>query len=62
MPIAGGCRQGSDAKDRTVEVIEISERDHRRILDLLENAPQPNAKLLAAARALPASRRPSHAP
>lgn len=35
------------------EVIRVSEQDHERILALLENPPKPNAKLLAAARALP---------
>jgi uncharacterized protein (DUF1778 family) len=32
---------------------QLSERDSLRVLDLLENPPQPNAKLRAAARALP---------
>jgi uncharacterized protein (DUF1778 family) len=31
----------------------LSERDSLRVLDLLENPPAPNARLLAAARALP---------
>ena len=31
----------------------LSERDSLRILELLEHPPQPNAKLLAAAKALP---------
>ncbi len=31
----------------------ITERDSLRVLDLLENPPAPNAKLRAAARALP---------
>jgi uncharacterized protein (DUF1778 family) len=31
----------------------LSERDSLRVLNLLENPPEPNAKLLAAARALP---------
>ena len=41
------------------EVIEqadhtkLSPRDSLRVLDLLENPPKPNAKLLAAAKALP---------
>ncbi|MFY9294852.1 MAG: DUF1778 domain-containing protein [Methylorubrum rhodinum] len=35
------------------EVIRVSEQDHERILELLENPPKPNAKLLAAAKALP---------
>ena len=33
--------------------LRLSARDSRRVLDLLENPPAPNAKLLAAARALP---------
>jgi uncharacterized protein (DUF1778 family) len=33
--------------------LQLSERDGLRVLDLLENPPAPNAKLLAAARALP---------
>ncbi len=33
--------------------VKLSERDSLRVLDLLENPPRPNAKLLAAARALP---------
>ena len=35
------------------EHVELSERDSLRILDMLEHPPAPNAKLLAAARALP---------
>jgi uncharacterized protein (DUF1778 family) len=38
------------------EHISLSERDSLRVLNLLENPPAPNAKLRAAARALP--RRP----
>ena len=33
--------------------VHLSERDSLRALDLLENPPAPNAKLRAAARALP---------
>ena len=33
--------------------VQLSERDSLRVLDLLENPPAPNAKLLASARALP---------
>ena len=33
--------------------LQLSERDSLRVLDLLENPPAPNAKLLGAARALP---------
>ena len=35
------------------ERIRLSERDSLRVLDLLENPPAPNAKLRAAAKALP---------
>jgi uncharacterized protein (DUF1778 family) len=34
------------------EHVELSERDSLRVLDLLENPPQPNARLIDAARAL----------
>ncbi len=35
------------------EHVHLSERDSLHVLDLLENPPAPNAKLLAAAYALP---------
>jgi uncharacterized protein (DUF1778 family) len=35
------------------EHVQLSERDSMRVLDLLENPPVPNEKLLAAAQALP---------
>ena len=35
------------------EHLALSERDSLRVLDVLENPPAPNAKLLAAARRLP---------
>jgi uncharacterized protein (DUF1778 family) len=35
------------------EHLHLSERDSLRVLELLENPPPPNAKLLAAAQALP---------
>jgi len=38
---------------RNADHIQLSERDSLRVMDLLENPPAPNAKLLAAARALP---------
>jgi uncharacterized protein (DUF1778 family) len=43
------------AKDviEDAERVQLSERDSLRVLDLLENPPAPNAKLLDAARALP---------
>jgi uncharacterized protein (DUF1778 family) len=36
--------------------LHLSERDSLRVMDLLEHPPAPNAKLLAAARALPKRR------
>ena len=36
-----------------VDRVQLSGRDSLRVLHLLENPPAPNAKLLAAARALP---------
>jgi uncharacterized protein (DUF1778 family) len=36
-----------------VDRVKLSGRDSLRVLNLLENPPKPNAKLLAAARALP---------
>ncbi len=35
------------------ERVQLSARDSLRVLDLLENPPAPNVKLLAAAKALP---------
>jgi len=35
------------------ERLQLSERDSLTVLDLLEHPPKPNARLLAAARALP---------
>ena len=43
----------ADAVIEEAEVVKISERDHRRILELLENPPKPNARLRAAIAALP---------
>jgi len=36
------------------EQVQLSERDSLRVLDLLENPPGPNPRLIAAAQALPA--------
>jgi len=38
---------------REEEHISLSQRDSLRVLDLLENPPKPNAKLVLAAKALP---------
>ncbi len=45
--------QAARAVIAKAEQISLSERDSVRVLDVLENPPPPNAKLLAAARALP---------
>jgi len=37
---------------RDFEQVQLSERDSLMVLDLLENPPQPNARLIAAAKAL----------
>lgn len=39
-----------------LERVKLSARDSRRVLDLLENPPAPNKRLMAAARALPKAR------
>ena len=39
--------------DRT-ERITLSERDTRKVLDLLDNPPEPNARLVAALKTMPA--------
>ncbi|OWV75537.1 hypothetical protein ATY77_30725 [Rhizobium sp. R634] len=49
----------ADAIIAEAEVIEASERDYARIVELLENPPRPNEKLLAAAGAMPTA--PMHA-
>lgn len=49
-------RNAMQAARRVIEQAEhltLSERDSLRVMVLLENPPQPNAKLLAAAEALP---------
>lgn len=45
--------QAAKAVIAQAEQVSLSERDSLRVLDALENPPSPNAKLLAAARALP---------
>jgi uncharacterized protein (DUF1778 family) len=45
----------AEAVIQEAEHLKLSERDSLRVLDLLENPPAPNAKLLAAAKALPQS-------
>ena len=43
----------ADAVIDKAEHLTLSERDSLRVLDLLENPPPPNARLLAASHALP---------
>ncbi|GHU32402.1 hypothetical protein AGMMS50256_22450 [Betaproteobacteria bacterium] len=43
----------ADAVIEKAEHITLSERDSLRVLELLENPPPPNERLIAAARALP---------
>ena len=43
---------------RDHEQVQLSERDSLKVLDLLENPPQPNAKLVSAARAFAEQYRP----
>jgi len=45
--------QAAKAVIAHAEQVSLSERDSLRVLDALENPPAPNAKLLAAAHALP---------
>lgn len=46
----------AEAVIHEAEHLKLSERDSLRVLDLLENPPAPNAKLLNAAKALPQSK------
>ena len=45
----------AEAVIQEADHLKLSERDSLRVLDLLENPPAPNAKLLTAAKALPRS-------
>jgi uncharacterized protein (DUF1778 family) len=45
--------QAAEAVIAQAERVLLTERDSLRVLDALENPPRPNAKLLAAAKALP---------
>ncbi|MGV3548627.1 type II toxin-antitoxin system TacA family antitoxin [Rhizobium sp.] len=52
-------RSALEAADRAIErheTIRLSERDYQRLLDLLDNPPPINERLLAAAKALPKDR------
>ena len=44
--------EAAKAVIRAEEHVNLSARDSLRVLELLENPPEPNAKLLAAAKAL----------
>lgn len=46
----------AEAVIQEADHLKLSERDSLRVLDLLENPPAPNAKLLNAAKALPQSK------
>ena len=46
--------RAADAVIEQAERVGLSERDSLRVLELLEHPPAPNARLMAAARALPA--------
>ena len=50
------CLSAARAVIREAERLALSERDSLRVLAVLEKPPAPNAKLLAAARALPKRR------
>ena len=45
--------RAADVVIAQAERVTLSERDSLRVLDLLENLPSPNARLMAAALALP---------
>ena len=48
--------QAADDVIERAEHVGLSERDARHLLDLLDNPPAPNARLIAAARSLPDDR------
>jgi uncharacterized protein (DUF1778 family) len=52
--ILGHVLQAADAVIDQAERVVLSERDSLRVLNLLEHPPVPNARLINAARALPA--------
>jgi uncharacterized protein (DUF1778 family) len=45
--------RAAEAVIKEADRVQLSARDSRRVLDLLENPPAANARLRAAARALP---------
>lgn len=48
-------READNVIDRA-QVVKLSERDTKLLLDLLDNPPSPNPRLVAAAKALPEDR------
>jgi len=48
--------RAADAVIEHAERVVLSERDTRLWLDLLDNPPEPNARLIAAAKTLPSGR------
>ena len=48
--------EAAEAVIDRAEHVTLSERDTRLWLDLLDNPPEPNARLIAAAKTLPADR------
>ena len=51
--VTRSCLEAASAVIQQAEQVALSERDSLRVLELLENPPKPNARLLQSARALP---------
>lgn len=51
--VIGNAMRAARAVIEESDRMHVSERDSQRVLDLLENPPAPNARLMAAALALP---------
>jgi uncharacterized protein (DUF1778 family) len=51
--VAQAALREADAVIAEAQRMTLSERDHQKILDLIENPPPPNARLRAALAALP---------
>ena len=51
--VTGTALREADKVIAAAEVIRLSERDYKRVLELLEHPPKPNAKLRTAIAALP---------
>jgi uncharacterized protein (DUF1778 family) len=52
-PIVRHALRAARAVIKEADPVQLSARDSLRVLNLLEHPPAPNARLLAAARALP---------